>query len=190
MPNGDRVTVTAGWRGGRNFKTVTVRRPDGTSDSRTDDRGFVGTEFRGNYDLSIPDWAGGGRVATHRPTRDERWVGWLGAAVIIAVMAGLTALFSGSPNSYQDGRSWALKWQTTDGSPERWLKYAITYGLPEPWIGCNRNDMEGIGTILVRLGRGVQGAAEDEDNYAQWRAGCLSTKAYYLRQWAHYFGKK
>jgi len=59
LPTGNRVTVTLGSRRGRHgrlesTKTVTVRRTDGTSDSRTKSSSLV------PYTGSVPNWAKGG----------------------------------------------------------------------------------------------------------------------------------
>lgn len=57
LPNGNRVTVAVG--GGRrgSYKTVTVRRPDGTANSRTYRRGFLATHYLGSYSQRAPGWA-------------------------------------------------------------------------------------------------------------------------------------
>lgn len=59
LANGNRVTISVG--GGRRgtYKTVTVKRPDGTSDSRTYRRGSFLTYLLGAYNRSVPSWAGG-----------------------------------------------------------------------------------------------------------------------------------
>lgn len=57
LPNGNRVTITVGAGRRGTYKTVTVRRPDGTSDSRTFNRGLGSTYFLGGYDKSVPNWA-------------------------------------------------------------------------------------------------------------------------------------
>lgn len=77
MPNGDRVTVTTGnYANGRFYKKVTVKRPNGTSESQTYRRpnGILAAFFdpRGPYGGDIPAWArGDNRVrASTLTTRD------------------------------------------------------------------------------------------------------------------------
>jgi len=57
LPNGNRVTVTVGSNRRGCYKTVTVRRPNGTSDSRTYRRGWFLSSFLNGYTDSIPAWA-------------------------------------------------------------------------------------------------------------------------------------
>jgi hypothetical protein len=57
LPNGNRVSVTVGSNRHGCFKTVTVRRPDGTGESRTYRRGPFLSSFLGGYSDSIPAWA-------------------------------------------------------------------------------------------------------------------------------------
>jgi hypothetical protein len=59
LTNGNRVTVTVGKNRSGFYKTVTVKRPNGTSESKTNRRGgaTVFNPFGGPYDNSIPSWA-------------------------------------------------------------------------------------------------------------------------------------
>lgn len=59
LSNGNRVTVTTGSNRSRTgfYKTVTVRRRDGTTLSRTYRRGALLSFFAGAYNDSIPPWA-------------------------------------------------------------------------------------------------------------------------------------
>jgi hypothetical protein len=62
LPNGNKVTVTTGSsRRGMgaptHYKTVTVRRPDGSTDSRTYRRGQLLGQILGPYSSSVPAWA-------------------------------------------------------------------------------------------------------------------------------------
>jgi hypothetical protein len=60
LPNGNRVTITTRKNKSGYSKTVTVKRPDGTSESQTYRKGgglydlFIGTE---PYRDDIPGWA-------------------------------------------------------------------------------------------------------------------------------------
>jgi len=65
LPNGNHVTITIGSNRRGVYKTVSVRRPDGTRTSRTYRRGGLMAYFLGAYNSSVPSWAGGGpRVPT------------------------------------------------------------------------------------------------------------------------------
>lgn len=57
LPNGNKVTVTTGVGRRGTYKTVTVRRPDGTVDSRSYRRGVASSSFLGGYDKTAPRWA-------------------------------------------------------------------------------------------------------------------------------------
>lgn len=57
LPNGNRVTVRIGGRGAGSSKTVTVKRRDGTGESRTYHRGPFLTWLLGQYQDNIPTWA-------------------------------------------------------------------------------------------------------------------------------------
>ena len=62
LTNGNRVTITTGvYANGQFYKKVTVKRPNGTSESQTYRRsqGLFATFFdpRGPYDSKLPDWA-------------------------------------------------------------------------------------------------------------------------------------
>lgn len=57
LPNGNKVTVTVGANRQGFYKTVTVRRPSGTSDGRTYRRGLFLAYFLSGYNDSIPRWA-------------------------------------------------------------------------------------------------------------------------------------
>jgi hypothetical protein len=61
LPNGNRVTVTTGAGRRSTYKTVTVKRPNGTSTSRTYRRGGLLAYFLGGYDTSVPGWAAAGQ---------------------------------------------------------------------------------------------------------------------------------
>jgi len=85
MPNGNRVTVTTGHDRGGYYRKVTVRRPDGTAESRTDRRniGFLNTglfDISGGYSDGIPQWAGG----THREW--SPWALFIGLLLVIAFL--------------------------------------------------------------------------------------------------------
>jgi hypothetical protein len=57
LPNGNRVTVRIGSNRYGCYKKVTVRRPNGNSETRTYQRGSIASFFLGGYDISIPKWA-------------------------------------------------------------------------------------------------------------------------------------
>lgn len=58
LPNGNKVTVKVSTaRNGASIKTVTVRRPNGTSESRTTRRNPVLSYFSNGQNESIPAWA-------------------------------------------------------------------------------------------------------------------------------------
>ncbi|SHF07687.1 hypothetical protein SAMN02745225_02385 [Ferrithrix thermotolerans DSM 19514] len=57
LPNGNRVTVTVGSNRYGFYKKVTVRRPNGNSETRIYQRGLVASFFLSGYDTSIPKWA-------------------------------------------------------------------------------------------------------------------------------------
>ena len=63
MANGNRVTVTTGYNSGGYYRKTTVRRPDGTADSRTERKnaGVLNTGLLnlGGYGEGVPKWAGG-----------------------------------------------------------------------------------------------------------------------------------
>lgn len=64
LANGNHVTVTTGYNRGGYYRKVTVRRPDGTVESRTDRKniGFLNTglfNVSGAYSGGVPRWAGG-----------------------------------------------------------------------------------------------------------------------------------
>jgi hypothetical protein len=90
MPNGNRVTVTTGSNGGGYYRKVTVRRPDGTAESRTDRKnaGVLNTGLLdlGGYGDGVPRWAGGTQ-------KDEGWGSIIGFAFLIM----LVILFFGWP---------------------------------------------------------------------------------------------
>ena len=80
LSNGSRVTITTGSNRNRTsfYKTVTVKRRDGTGESKTYRRGGVLSFFAGAYDDSVPSWA----RHTKRPAR----------LVLAAQRAGLPSL--------------------------------------------------------------------------------------------------
>jgi len=57
LPNGNRVTVSIGSNRYGCYKKVTVRRPNGNSETRTYQRGPIASFFLGGYDISIPKFA-------------------------------------------------------------------------------------------------------------------------------------
>jgi hypothetical protein len=69
LPTGNRVTISVGSRRGRGLrmlyptatKTVSVRRPDGTGESRSYRRGSFLTRLLGGYSDSVPKWGRGSR---------------------------------------------------------------------------------------------------------------------------------
>ncbi len=82
LPNGNRVTLSRGrgrWRASF-FKTVSVRRPDGTGESRSYRRGLFLSEL-GGYSRRIPGWARrGAATSTTTSVRRTDLSGRLGAA--------------------------------------------------------------------------------------------------------------
>jgi hypothetical protein len=184
LPNGNRVTVTTGYNRGGYYKTVSVRRNDGTGESQTYRRniGLFGTglfDVAGPYGDDIPAWASAPGSITHgrsiqgansRPvelSRGRLFLVLLVAATVIT--AGTWAWDRTHINPYQDGRSWALINETS-------------FSFPEPWIGCNRADMVNSGPVQVGGDRTVDGDGKPHDSYAKWLAGCGSTKAFYEAQ--------
>jgi hypothetical protein len=72
--------------------------------------------------------------------------------------------------SYQDGRNLAIQWESG-------------FAGAEPWTGCNHQDMASNGEVHSQGdARHIPGAAEPDDNYARWLAGCRSAKSYYRAQ--------
>ena len=58
LENGNRVTIRRGENRRGFYKTVTVKRRNGSSESRTVQRGVMGAFLNlGPFDESIPDWA-------------------------------------------------------------------------------------------------------------------------------------
>lgn len=57
LPNGNRVTVRVGGSRTKFYKTVTVRRRDGSGNSVTYRRGPLLGYFLGPYSSSVPRWA-------------------------------------------------------------------------------------------------------------------------------------
>jgi hypothetical protein len=89
--------------------------------------------------------------------------------VVVAVGAGVYIWHPTHHTAYQDGRSWARSWERG-------------FGGAEPWIGCDFTYMVSSGEMFTGEGRDVPGANDPHDNYAHWRAGCMSTKGYYRAQ--------
>ena len=56
LDNGNKVTISLSWSRNRATKTVTVRRRDGTGESRTDQHGHTANWFS-TYGFKIPPWA-------------------------------------------------------------------------------------------------------------------------------------
>lgn len=100
---------------------------------------------------------------------------WLTGIVAIAIAIGVSIYIWNRTHhtAYQDGRNWAMRWE------------AGPLG-PEPWVGCNRTDMVSSGYVNTPqagvFNKRVYGANDPHDNYAKWRAGCESAKAYYKQQ--------
>jgi len=98
--------------------------------------------------------------------------------VAVGVLIAIVALISVAvwkhthPSAYDDGRGWASLNE-------------FEFGLPQPFPGCNRREMASSGQVR---GDGVivTGDGKPHDNYASWRAGCLSMKADYARQNANW----
>lgn len=87
LPNGNRVTVSQG-RGRWNTsfsKTVTVRRPDGTGESRSYRRGIVASSTLGSYGGRVPVWArrGGATTASRAQQPTKRWSFWKGIGIVL-----------------------------------------------------------------------------------------------------------
>lgn len=193
LPNGNRVTVTIGHNRSGPYKTVSVRRKDGTGDSQTDQRGFWASEFRAPFDFSIPDWARGGYPATARPSQASALSQTQNASVsrgghprshvspkVYAVLAFLVILVvalivhgiqSLTRTSYGDGRNWVLQYE---------YGYHFMIGKQlEVFPGCKYEYMASRGFVQTPqsiFNDSVQGAGEPGDNYAQWRKGCLSAR--------------
>lgn len=111
MANGNRVTVTTGYSGGGYYRKVTVRRPDGTAESRTDRKntGLFNTgllDISGPYGDGVPRWAGG--------TQDD-W-GW-GSMIVFALVVVAVFLFFGWP------------WLLHESKPTRVVIACVWYGL-------------------------------------------------------------
>jgi hypothetical protein len=90
LSNGDRVTVSTGYNRSGYYRKVTVRRPDGTGESRTEQKnmGFLNTglfDVSGGYGGNIPRWAGG-----------QKEPGW-GTALGVGVLIVLVVLLFGWP---------------------------------------------------------------------------------------------
>lgn len=80
QPNGQRITVTTGKGRRRAYKTVTVRSPNGTSQSRTYHRSWPGA-----YDNSLPRWA---RPPVDKATRRANRPARVFALLITAAICG------------------------------------------------------------------------------------------------------
>jgi len=95
----------------------------------------------------------------------------MSAVIVALVIAGFLAykgVIALTRSDYKDGRNWAMFWESG-------------FGGAEPWIGCKLQYM--TSSQDVQTGRGsVPGAAEPQDNYTQWRKGCMSAKSYYEAQ--------
>lgn len=178
LPNGNRVTVTTGYNRGGYYRTVTVRRPDGTSDSRTDRKnvGFLNTgllDVSGGYSNDIPGWARGpsrSSPATRNLSPTERLRGIVVLVVLVGIVVAIVAAWNHFNHSaYRDGRSWALTWRTA-------------WTIPQPFPGCKHSYMTTSQNQQIEPpggGADVSGAGEPNDNYAQWRAGCESARSSY-----------
>lgn len=180
LPNGNRVTVTVGGSGRNGFyKTVSVRRTDGTGESKTDRRNgsSIFNPLGGPYDDSIPAWAqshGSGAPNTLAPGRATFTVSAKAKVIVFLVIGAVVLLVWGvrqlTRTSYGDGRNWALRWE---------------YGFAgvEPFPGCKQSYMMSSGYVDTPqagvFSKRVYGAGEPGDNYAQWKAGCLSAEAVY-----------
>lgn len=183
LPNGNRLTVTTGRNRSGYYKTVTVKRRDGTSDSKTHRRGggLLGSGWFDTgvgYRDDIPAWATGGSGATvslsSAQIRQRRSIAAV-VVVLIALMALGGYIWNRTHQSaYQDGRNWALRWE------------AGPLG-PEPFPGCKLKYMTSnsyVQTDQSIFNDRVHGAGKPHDDYAKWRAGCRFTKSYYQSQLA------
>ncbi|MHB1583313.1 MAG: hypothetical protein ACYCU7_01725 [Acidimicrobiales bacterium] len=172
LPNGNRVTITTGSNRSGFYKTVTVRRADGTSTSQTyRRRGYV----LGAYDSSVPGWAAAGgpqspsiqRGVTSSPTstpispdQAKKRHGIILLVVVAIIVGGIIAAIHSAmaPHGpYIDGYQWGYSNAGIITPPACiHAEMASTTSVSDPNFYYER----------------PQGDAKPNDNFARWRAGC------------------